>query len=96
MSRQGVARLQVEIEDLDEWGAANIARNQSVDLVVAALDNRTPRGRLSFVAQEPTYGASGAVFYRAIVTLEKQDPDLRWGMTVRARLFLPTGRAGAR
>ena len=90
-----LAQLQVEIEDLDEWGAANITLNQNVDLVVAALNNRTPRGRLSFVAQEPTFGASGAVFYRAIVTLEQQDPDLRWGMTVRAKLFLPSAhRAG--
>jgi multidrug efflux pump subunit AcrA (membrane-fusion protein) len=88
-----LSQLQVEIEDLDEWGAANIARNQSVDLLVAALNNRTPRGRLSFVAQEPTFSATGAVFYRAVVTLEQQDPDLRWGMTVRAKLFLPTGRA---
>jgi HlyD family secretion protein len=88
-------QLQVEIEDLDEWGAANIIMDQSVDLLVAALDNRTPRGRLSFVAQEPTFSASGAVFYWAIVTLEQQDPDLRWGMTVRAKLYLPH-RAGSR
>jgi HlyD family secretion protein len=84
-----LTQLQVEIEDLDEWGAANIMTNQNVELVVAALNNRTPRGHLSFVAQEPTYSASGAVFYRAIVTLEQQDPDLRWGMTVRAKLYLP-------
>lgn len=92
-----LTQLQVEIEDLDEWGAANITMNQNVDLVVAALNNRTPRGKLSYVAQEPTFSASGAVFYRAIVTLEEQDPDLRWGMTVRARLFLPSAhRAGFR
>lgn len=92
-----LTQMQIEIGDLDEWGAANITMNQSVDLVVAALNNRTPRGRLSFVSQEPTLGASGAVFYRAIVTLEQQDPDLRWGMTVRAKLFLPSAhRAGFR
>jgi multidrug efflux pump subunit AcrA (membrane-fusion protein) len=90
-----LTQLQVEIADLDEWGAANITMNQSVDLVVGALNNRTVRGRLSFVSQEPTYSDSGAVFYRAIVALEKQDPDLRWGMTVRARLVLPR-RAGGR
>jgi multidrug efflux pump subunit AcrA (membrane-fusion protein) len=90
-----LTQLQVEIADLDEWGAANITMNQSVDLVVGALNNRTVRGRLSFVSQEPIYSDSGAVFYRAIVALEKQDPDLRWGMTVRARLVLPR-RAGGR
>ncbi len=90
-----LAQLQVEIADLDEWGAASITKNQSVDLVVGALNNRTVRGRLSFVSQEPTYSDSGAVFYKAIVTLDKQDPDLRWGMTVRARLVLPR-RAGGR
>ncbi len=85
----------VTLADLDEWGAASITKNQSVDLVVGALNNRTVRGRLSFVSQEPTYSDSGAVFYKAIVTLDKQDPDLRWGMTVRARLVLPR-RAGGR
>lgn len=87
-----LTELQVEIDDLDEWGAANVTPNQNVDLVVPALNNRTPRGRLSFVSQEPTFSDTGAAFYRAIVTLEQQDPDLRWGMTVRAKLFLPSAR----
>ena len=84
-----LSQLQIEVEDLDEWGAANVTRDQNVDLVVPALNNLTPRGRLVFISQEPTVSASGAVFYGAIVSLAKQEPSLRWGMTVRAKLFLP-------
>jgi HlyD family secretion protein len=84
--------LQVEITDLDEWGAANTSVDQTVDMLVPALNNRNVRGRVAFVASEPTMHASGAVFYKALVTLERQEPALRWGNSVRIRLYL----AGAR
>jgi len=86
-----LSQLQVETEDLDEWGAASVKPNQSVDLLVPSLDNRSLRGRLVSVAMEPTVSASGAVFYKSVITLEQQDPDLRWGMTVRVRFAKLTG-----
>jgi multidrug efflux pump subunit AcrA (membrane-fusion protein) len=92
-----LSQLQVEIKDLDEWGAANVTRNQSVDLVVTALNNLAPRGRLAYIAQEPTISANGVATYLAIVTLDTQEPGLLWGMTVRAKLYLPVAkRAGFR
>jgi multidrug efflux pump subunit AcrA (membrane-fusion protein) len=84
--------LQVEITDLDEWGAANTSVNQTVDMLVPALNNRSVRGRVTFVASEPTIHSSGAVFYKALVSLDTQEPALRWGNSVRVRLYL----AGAR
>ncbi len=87
-----LSRLQVETIDLDEWGAANVRLNQTVDLLVPALGNRSLRGQLASVATEPTIHSSGAVFYKAIIALEKQDPDLRWGMTVRITVHMPGGR----
>jgi HlyD family secretion protein len=86
-----LSQLQVETEDLDEWGAASVKPDQSVDLLVPSLDNRSVRGRLVSVAMEPTVSASGAVFYKSVITLEQQDPDLRWGMTVRVRFAKLTG-----
>ncbi len=87
-----LSELQVEITDLDEWGAANVTANRVVDLLVPALNNRNLRGRVTFVASEPTVHPSGAVFYKAIVALDRQDPALRWGNSVRIRLYV----AGAR
>jgi len=87
-----LSELQVEVTDFDEWGAAAVTPPQTVDLLVPALSNRSLRGQLTFVSAEPVTHSSGAVFYRAIVTLEQQDPDLRWGMTIRGRLYRPGPR----
>lgn len=84
-----LGELQVEITDLDEWGAANVKLEQTVDLIVPALDNRNLRGRVIFVASEPNVLASGAVFYKTVVALNEQEPSLRWGNSVRVRLYMP-------
>lgn len=87
-----LSQLEIAVEDLDEWGAANIARDQTVDLVVTALNNLTPRGRLAYVSQEPTMTSTGVANYRAVITLDQQVPGLLWGMTVRAKLYLLSAR----
>jgi HlyD family secretion protein len=83
-----LSELQVEITDLDEWGAANVTVDQTVDLLVPALANRSLRGKVTFVATEPTLHSSGAVFYKAIASLDRQDPELRWGYSTRIRLYV--------
>ena len=88
-----LGELQVELADLDEWGVADVRLNQSVDLTIPSLGNLSLRGRLVSVATEPTISSAGAVFYKAIVALERQEPGLRWGMTVTVRFPRPTGRA---
>ena len=87
-----LSQLQVEVTDLDEWGAAAVTAKQTVDLLVPALSNRSLRGQVTFISPEPTVHSSGAIFYKTIVALEQQDPDLRWGMTVRGRLYRPGAR----
>jgi multidrug resistance efflux pump len=83
-----LSELQVEFTDLDEWGAANVRVDQTADLIVPALNNRNLRGQVAFVSSEPTVHASGAVFYETIVALNEQNPDLRWGNSVRIRLYV--------
>ena len=83
-----LSELQVEVTDLDEWGAANVTPDQTADLLVAALDNRNLRGHVISVASEPTVHASGAIFYKAIIALDRQEPALRWGNSVRVRLYV--------
>jgi len=89
-----LSEFQVELTDLDEWAAATARLNQSVTVWVPGLDNRSLRGSLVSVALEPTLSSTGAVFYKAIVALEKQDKDLRWGMTTHVTFARITGRAG--
>lgn len=86
-----LSELQIELTELDEWSAASIRLNQSVDLSVPALDNRILRGHLASIDSEPTISAVGAVFYKAIVVLEQQDSDLRWGMSVQCKFAKLTG-----
>jgi multidrug resistance efflux pump len=87
-----LSQLMVELTDLDEWSAANVGASQTVDLVVPALNNRSLRGRVSFVSREPTLSPSGAAFYKALVILDQQDAELRWGYSVRTRLYVPGAR----
>jgi len=87
-----LSQLMVELTDLDEWSAANVSASQTVDLVVPALNNRSLRGRVSFVSREPTLLPSGAAFYKALVILDQQDAELRWGYSVRTRLYVPGAR----
>jgi multidrug efflux pump subunit AcrA (membrane-fusion protein) len=89
-----LSQMQVEIAELDDWGAATVTLNQLANLLVPALNNRRMRGTLTFIASEPTADTSGTAFYKAIVTLDKQDPDLRWGMGVRVELDIPGGGRG--
>jgi HlyD family secretion protein len=83
-----LSELQVEVTDLDEWGAANLYVDQTADLIVPALDNRSVRGRVTFIANEPTENPSGAIFYKALIALDRQEPGLRWGNSVRVRLYV--------
>jgi len=89
-----LSEFQVELTDLDEWSAATVRPKQSVTVWVPALDNRSLRGSIMSVSMEPTLSATGAVFYKAIVALEKQEKDLRWGMTTHVTFARITGRAG--
>jgi len=78
-----LGELQVKTADLSEWGAANVRLNQIVDMKVSAQGGRNLRGRLLSVSAEPVLHPGGTALYEATVTLEAQDPALRWGTKVR-------------
>lgn len=78
-----LTQLQVKCTDLDEWGAANTRLNQIVDMKVPARGGRNLRGRLLSVSAEPVGHSGTSALYEATVTLDAQDPDLRWGTKVR-------------
>jgi multidrug efflux pump subunit AcrA (membrane-fusion protein) len=75
--------FQVETTDLDEWAAARVKPGQPVEVRVPALNNKVLPGRVISLAPQATVLPTGDVVYQAIIALERQDPALQWGMTVR-------------
>ncbi len=78
-----LTQLQVETTDLDEWAAARVKPGQPVEVRVPALNNEVLPGRVISLAPQATVLPTEDVVYKATIVLERQDPALRWGMTVR-------------
>ncbi len=75
-----LSTLRVEVTDLRETDVARVKEGQPVEVTFDALPNEIFRGtitRISPMAREE----KGSSNYTAIVTLDKIDPRLRWGMT---------------
>ncbi|MCS7221154.1 MAG: efflux RND transporter periplasmic adaptor subunit [Anaerolineae bacterium] len=75
-----LSTLRVEVTDLRETDVARVREGQEVEVTFDALPNETFRGiitRISPMAREE----KGSSNYTAVVTLDRVDPRLRWGMT---------------
>ena len=84
-----LTEFQVETTDLDEWGAARVTLGQGVEVRVPALNNQVLPGRVVSLASQGTVLPTEDVVYKAIIALERQNPALRWGMTVRVDWPIP-------
>jgi multidrug efflux pump subunit AcrA (membrane-fusion protein) len=84
-----LTEFQVETTDLDEWAAARVTLGQGVEVRVFALDSRVLPGRVVSLAPQATVLPTEDVVYQAIIALERRDPALRWGMTVRVDWPVP-------
>lgn len=73
----------VETTDLDEWGVARIAVGRPVKLVFTAFEDKTLSGTVTDIAPQPVTLTTGDVAYTVTIALDRQDPELRWGMTAR-------------
>jgi HlyD family secretion protein len=78
-----LAQLRVETTDLDEWGAAKVKIGQAAKIVVNAFADKTLTGKVSNIALQSVTLPTGDVSYVVTLTLDQQDPELRWGMTVK-------------
>jgi HlyD family secretion protein len=78
-----LSQLRVETTDLDEFGAARVKVGQPVTITVNAFNDKTLTGKVTNIAQQSVTLATGDISYVVTVALDKQDPDLRWGMTVK-------------
>lgn len=83
-----LSNLKVETTDLDEFGAAKVKPGQIAKIRVNAFTDKTLTGKVSEIADQSVMLASGDVSYPVTVLLDAQDPDLRWGMTVKVE-FVP-------
>ena len=68
---------------LDEFGAARVKVGQPAKVRVNAFTDKTLTGKVSEIADQSVLLASGDVSYPVTIILDTQDPDLRWGMTVK-------------
>jgi len=72
--------LRVETTDLNEIDILLVRVGQEVRLTFDALPERVIQGRVTRIAPMASL-EEGGTNYTVIIELEKQDPDLRWGMT---------------
>ncbi len=78
-----LSQLRVETTDLDEFGTARVKPGQAVSLTVNALGDRLLAGKVDAIALRSVTLSTGDTSYVVIIALDKQDTDLRWGMTVK-------------
>lgn len=84
-----IDELQFETTDLDEVSAARVRIGQEVSVVVAALEKKTLKGKVTALAPQPSITQSGDVNYTATVVLTEPAPDLKWGMTAKVDFTQP-------
>lgn len=81
-----LSSLRIETTDLDEWGATHIHVGDEATIVFNAFDEKTLTGRVAEIGLRGEKLPAGDVVYRVVIELDKPDPQLRWGMTVRVTI----------
>lgn len=82
-----LAELQMETTDLDEWGAVDVHVGQAVKIVVNAFKDKALTGRVTAIAPRGEVLDTGDTAYTVAITLDRQDPALRWGMTTKVEFL---------
>lgn len=78
-----LSNLKIQTTDLDEFGTAKVKVGQPANIRVNAFTDKTLTGKVTEIADQSVLLASGDVSYPVTIVLDKQDPALRWGMTVK-------------
>lgn len=78
-----LSQLRVETTDLDEWGAARVKTGQPVRVSVNAFAAKVLTGKVANIASQSVTLSTGDVSYVVTIALDEQDPEVRWGMTVK-------------
>ena len=78
-----LSQLQVKTTDLDELSVAEVKVGDSVRIIVNAFDNEVLSGKVVAIALRGEKLPTGDIAYTVTIALDEQDPELRWGMTVK-------------
>jgi multidrug efflux pump subunit AcrA (membrane-fusion protein) len=78
--------LRVETTDVDEYLVGSLRLGQAIEVSIDALGGRVLSGRISGITLAPQPTGSGDLHYPVYVGLDRADPGLRPGMTVRLRV----------
>jgi len=73
----------VKTTDLDWLSVARVKVGDSVRITVSAFDNKVLSGKVVAIAPRGEKLPTGDIAYTVTIALDKQDPELRWGMTVK-------------
>jgi hypothetical protein len=73
----------VKTTDLDELSVAKVKVGDSVKITVSAFDNKVLLGKVVAIALRGEKLPTGDIAYTVTIALDEQDPDLRWGMSVK-------------
>jgi len=83
-----LSRLRVETKDLEEGNVGSLILGQRVLVKVNAFENKVLSGKVTDLALQATLTSAGDANFKVTITLDQQDPALRWGMTTKVE-FLP-------
>lgn len=75
-----VSTLQIETDDLSEVNIAPVREGQAVDVTFDALPDLTVTGRVLQI-RPVAETKRGDTTYTVIIALDRQPPELRWGMS---------------
>jgi multidrug resistance efflux pump len=75
--------LRLETKDLDEITVARLSIGQKVKVTVNAFENKVLSGWVSLISPMASFNPIGDPVYAVTITLDQQDPELRWGMTTK-------------
>jgi multidrug resistance efflux pump len=78
-----LSQLHVETTDLDEFGTAHVKAGQAAKITVNAFNDKTLSGKVTNIGLQSVTLPTGDISYIVTLALDNQDPDLRWGMTVK-------------
>jgi len=78
-----LSAMRVQTTDLDEWDAAKVRVGQKAKITVNAFEDKVLTGEVVDIALKGVTLETGDVAYTVTVKLDEQDPELRWGMTVK-------------
>ncbi len=75
--------FEIETTDVDEWALRRVRVGEIVDAYVMALEGRVLPVRVVSISPKSVTLPTGDIGYVVFLSLDRQYPDLRWGMTVR-------------